>query len=112
MRSDAYRTVSAHYFHAYAVEDRVDFSNLSEEQPFSRTLDNKDLASMMVPTAEDDQVLFKHFKILIGRILVENIEFFKATFDNVVTRHIKHSYSKEMSQRSNVVREIFSVYTA
>lgn len=95
MRSDAYRTVSAHYFHAYAVEDRVDFSNLSEEQPFSRTLDNKDLASMMVPTAEDDQVLFKHFKILIGRILVE---FFKATFDNVVTRHIKHSYSKDKDQ--------------
>ena len=33
MRSDAYKTGSIHYFHSYAVADRIDFGSLPETTP-------------------------------------------------------------------------------
>lgn len=95
LRSDSYQTKSVHYFHSYAVADCMDFSNLSEESPFPKPIDANDLASMLLPTIEDDRALRQNFKTLISRI--ENIEYFKNTFDGVIEWHIKHCYYDEMS---------------
>lgn len=100
--SDARSSSSVHYFHSYAVADRIDFSNLSENVPFEPTLDSRDEALLVLPSIEDDKALHENFKILISRILYENMEYFKHTFDGSVTWHIKHCHYDEMSKKSDI----------
>ena len=102
MRSDIHGTISLHYFHSYAIADRIDFSGLSEETQ-SLNLDNEALAFMLLPSLEDEEALRKNFKILIARCLYDNVPFFKTTFDGVVNWHIQHCYSDEMSKKSVTV---------
>ena len=45
--------------------------------------------------------------ILVAHILVDHISFFSEDFKGLVTRHIPHQYSAQMSQNSEVV----SVFT-
>ena len=94
-------SISLHYFHAYAVADRIDFSKLSDTPPMS--LGTEAQAFMILPSLEDDSDLEENFKILIARVLCENLPFFKETFDGVVTWHIKHCYYEEMSKKSDIV---------
>ena len=50
MRTDTYRTGSIHYFHSYAVADRIDFSDLSETiLPLPR-VDLRQLATSPLPS--------------------------------------------------------------
>ena len=94
-------SISLHYFHAYAVADRIDFSKLSDTPPMS--LGTEAQAFMILSSLEDDSDLEENFKILIARVLCENLPFFKETFDGVVTWHIKHCYYEEMSKKSDIV---------
>jgi L1 cell adhesion molecule like protein len=103
MRSDIHGTISLHYFHSYAIADRIDFSNLSEESGHSFDLGNDALAFMLLPSLEDEEALRKNFKILIARCLYDNIPFFKTTFDGVLNWHIRHCYSDQMSKKSITV---------
>lgn len=109
MRSDRHGTSSLHYFHSYAIADRIDFSNLSEESKYSTSLDNHALASMLLPSLEDEESLRKNFKVIVSRILYDNIHFIKYTFDGVVNWHIKHCYYNEMSKKSVTVSPYFGI---
>lgn len=44
------RTSSLHYFHSYAIADRIDFSNLSEERQPTSIADNRALAFLLLPS--------------------------------------------------------------
>lgn len=57
-----YQTQSLHYFNAYAVLDRVDFSGLSDEVPCT-VVDPKSI----LPTLDDVNTLEKDFQVLISR---------------------------------------------
>ena len=76
MRSDIHGTISLHYFHSYAIADRIDFFGLFEESMHSQSL-NLALAFMLLPSLEDEEALRKNFKILIARCLYDNVPFFK-----------------------------------
>ena len=65
MRSDSHGTKSLHYFHSYAIADRINFSNLSQETQPSRHLNSHALALLLLPSLEDEEGLKKNFKILI-----------------------------------------------
>ena len=43
------------------------------------------------------------FKVHVSRILVDNLEFFKVTCQDVAIRHVPHLYSRQMSMKSTVV---------
>ena len=99
MRSDV-QTRSLHYFHTYAVRDRVDMSQ------FSGTSGNVDFGEIrlqeILPTCRDEVALRDNFAILVGRVLAKYMPFF-ATLAKGLERHIPHDFSAEMSQKSEVV---------
>lgn len=98
------QTESLHFFHYYAVKDRVDLSGISDEpntfllQPVSKLPINT-----ILPSTSDLQAMLYNFSILISRILVEELPYFAMTFEGVVTKHIQHCYSDDMAKKSETV---------
>ena len=89
---------SLHYVQVYAVRDRINFSQLSNSPPPpGRSVYD------ILPTTSDYQMLKDNFAILVSRILVEHIPYFKDDFKGLVPRHIQHPYSAEMAKQSEVV---------
>ena len=99
-----------HYFHSYAVSDRIDFSNLSERVVPTLAQDPEQVTLSLLPTPEDDEAIQNNMCTLISRIMYENMDFARLTFDGVVNWHIMHDFYK-MSRKSVVV-SVFVVYHA
>lgn len=81
---------SLHYFHYYAIKDRIDFSQMGEESIKCAQSDIQQIAISLLPTPEDDAALKKNVCTLMSRILYSNISFFKQSFDGAVDWHIDH----------------------
>lgn len=103
MRSD-HRNTSLHYFHSFAVQDRIDFSHLPDTFPLSCSNSPHKVALELLPTIKDDNALEKLFRIHVSRILATHMEFFKVSCGDVAERHIQHEFYKQMSMKSTVVR--------
>lgn len=104
IRTDSNATAtSLHYFHFYAVKDRIDFGDLGEKTIVCDGADQLQLALSLLPSTEDDVAIRRNICVLISRILYNNLGFFKVAFDGVVEWHIEHAYYKEMSMKSDVV---------
>ena len=91
---------SLHYFHYYALMDRIDLSTESDEPPsetVSLTIDD------ILPTEDDYTTILSNFATLASRVICEYIAGF-APFKHLVKQHIEHAHQKEMCQRSKVVR--------
>lgn len=103
MRLDR-RNQSLHYFHLYAVENRINFVNLPDEVPDnSHITDFRSVAESLLPTTRDDTALKKNIATLISRILCKHVKFFQLSCDDLVKRHIQHRYYEDMSMKSLVV---------
>ena len=102
------QATSLHYFNVYAVKDRIDFSHLSSNAtiifPEDITYDP------FYPSSEDDNGLIHNFETLVTRILVQYVPGLQL-ISSKVNCHIEHKYSKQMSQKSKVVRLNFDVIT-
>ena len=61
-----YQTRSLHYFHAYAVRDRIDLSSFSSDPP-EVDLEQLNLESLL-PTVDDCRALYSNLAVLVGRI--------------------------------------------
>ena len=96
MRCD-YQTRSLHYFHTFAVKDRVDISSLSDKPP--QIPADVDLTKLL-PDKADDTCLQNNFVVLMARVVCKYVPFF---YRCTVERHIEHEYSHEMSAKSVVV---------
>ena len=88
------QTQSIHYFHSYAVRDRIDMSGLSDIQPASKP-SMSEVISKVLPTAHEDS--------LCPVLLCSNMKYFKWTFAGCIDWHINHRHSHEMSRKSEVV---------
>ena len=91
---------SLHYFHTYAVQDRVDLSNVSDVQ-MSPDLSTTNLLELL-PTFADHETLMQNFAILTARVIKKHMPFF-AAYGKPVESHIQHACSSEMSLQSKVV---------
>lgn len=100
-------TKDLHYFNAYAVLDRINLSDLSDEQP-QKNMASFD-ASLIIPSTDDFVALSKGFAVIVARILSQYINAFK-DISHLTRKHIVHSRSAEMSQKSKVVRLIIAEY--
>ena len=90
---------SLHYFHSFAVRDRCDITGLADD-PSLPDMDNINV-DLVLPTAADHISLKKNMTVLMTRMIHRRMKFFN---ENVkVERHIAHCFSKEMSQKSEVV---------
>lgn len=103
MRSEGYHNRSLHYFHSFAVQNRVDFSHLPDVFPDTCSDSPERTALALLPSTDDDKALRRLFAIHISRILSMHIPFFKTAFDDVVEWHIEHDYSDQMCTKSVVV---------
>ena len=96
------QTRSLHYFHTYAVKDRVDLSSMSDKPlPLPADIKAIDLTKLLLDE-EDDKCLQKNFTVLMARVICKYVPFF-SRYGQAVERHIKHEYSREMSLKSVVV---------
>ena len=107
-------TQSLHYFHSYVALNRIDISGLSDSHP-SPTIIPLD---KILPDNSERQKLLGDFEVLIARciflvlyyyyvfinnrVLVQNMEEFKAQ-KHAVQWHIKSDYCTEMASKSKVV---------
>ena len=101
------QTSSLHYFHSYAVKDRVNLTNHSDSLPLPPDAPN--LMSLLPSTNDISEI--KHlFEIHVSRIIVEHIPFMKSAFGDTVEWHIQHKYYKEMGGKSDTVslRDVFT----
>lgn len=107
MRSDVPKPESIHYFHYYAVANRIDFSHLSEITPPLPNVEVRQIATSLLPTPDDDMALRHNLAILVSRILFQNLTFFQLAFDGVIEWHIKHEYYEQMSRKSEIVSILY-----
>lgn len=88
MRSD-HQSRSLHYFHTYAVRDRVDLSSFSDQSQIP------DIASIQLvnflPTGSDERAIQRNFATLVARTLKKYMPFF-SKFGQGLERHILHEY--------------------
>lgn len=92
---------SLHYFHSYGALDRVDFSDLAADEPLG---DISALpTSAYLPNALDCAQLCDNYSVLLARVLVDEVPYFKKMFSNCVDRHIPHKYSSQMAGKSTTV---------
>ena len=104
MRAEVHRNQSLHYFHCFAIQNRIDHSNYPGVHPPTCKDSPRHRALALLPSKEDDSTLWMNIAVLVSRVLAEYMPFFKHTFDDVVTWHIKHQHTAEMSSKSLVVR--------
>ena len=97
-----YQTQSLHYFHMYAIKDRINLSAYSDRQESVLAPDDINPLSLL-PSPNDYEALMNNFAILLSRCLVQHCPYFQKTFSDVVQNHIYHKYSTEMSMLSEVV---------
>ena len=104
MRSD-YQTRSLHYFHSYAVRDRLNLDSYDDSASApDQSLVNLEL---LLPSPDDKQVTRHNMAILIARTLKK----YFSTYGKELERHITHEFSDEMAQKSVVV-SCFTCYGA
>ena len=84
MRSD-YQAL--HFFHSYAVQDRIQSESCSESIP---PIDPANVNfSDLLPTSTDDTVLKRNMAIMVACILKKHMPFF-AKYGSGVEKHIIH----------------------
>lgn len=109
MRSDR-QAQSLHYFHFFAVKDRVPSIGLSDIPPSAPCHTTDELYRCLMPSNDDSDALHSNFETHVARILVTHLPVMKLAFDDIVDWHIKHPHYKQMSQRSDVVRCYYMCY--
>ena len=98
------QTKSLHFFHYYAVRDRIDLSSFSNNPNPHLDLTVSDLPfETLLPSASDNQVISYNFGVLVSRVLVEELKYFHNTFEGAITHHIIHTHSTKMTRKSEVV---------
>lgn len=100
MRSDGHQNQSLHFFHSFAVQDRINFSALSIHL---RATCNNSMALSLVPSMQNDMNLLHNIATRVSRVLVTYMSFFQFAFSDVTTWHIQHKYYQEMRRKSEVV---------
>ena len=96
---------SLHYFNSFALQSRIDFSELANVLPATCVNSPHNVCLSLLPSVEDDKALRHHFITLVSHILMTHMQFFKISFDNAMDWHTKHKYYKEMSSKSVVVSQ-------
>ena len=94
--------LSLHFFQSCAVRDRVDLSSSSSSMNTTKPVLNA-VMSAVHPSKEDNKAIACNLRVLISRILIDNVPYFNFTYSDLYPAHIIHKYSKEMSMKSEVV---------
>ncbi|KAL5467435.1 hypothetical protein EMCRGX_G031658 [Ephydatia muelleri] len=90
---------SLHYFHVYAVKDRVDVRHLS---PSVTMLSPGDMdVTKFLPSDEDNETLLANYKVLMARVITKHVP--GLAHLSPLIPNIRHAHSDSMSKKSEVV---------
>lgn len=103
IQADGTRNQSLHYFHSFAVKNRVNFSHIPDVHPHTCLPSHKQMAVCLLQSAEDDKKLHHLFLVHVSHIVATYLPYFKFAFEDVVDWHVQYMYSHQMSQKSGVV---------
>ena len=78
-----YNRQTMHLFHSYALQDRIDTSLMSDKLEHLCLPSPDVLAESLLPS-QNDNMLNENFKIMIARVLVQHMEFFQKSFQDIV----------------------------
>lgn len=67
---------SLHYFHSFAVRDRVNLQNFSDIPPANLPKTSEALKPLL-PTDCDDAIIRDEFALLVARMMCDNMQYFK-----------------------------------
>ena len=96
----SHQTTSLHYFHAYALQDRISFQHLDT---ISTMVVPEDLNfSVFLPSEEDNIKLQSNLEILVTRMLIKHVPGLQH-LSSRIHHHIEHQYSRNMALKSTVV---------
>lgn len=98
------KSQSLHYYHSYAVQDRINVFDLPIQRPLSCMPSPDLVAESLLPSSTDDAALVKNIKILFSRVLSETLKLFDVSFSDLIEVHIGHRRYREMSSKSHVVK--------
>ena len=96
-------------FHLYAVRDRVNISELSEELPSLRAFEELKFQDIL-PSCNDHDEMLKNYVTLFARVVTAEIPFFKQVRD-AVPLHIAHEHSREMKMQVRGGKFILGIET-
>ena len=102
------RSRSLHYFHSYAILDRVDLTGYTDEVQCSDGSAIDMEFESLIPNIDDSECIVENFAILASRVVCKYIPAF-SDMSSRVTQHIKHSRYEEMCTKSKVVSYIIIV---
>ena len=98
-----YRNRDLHYFHYYAVRDRVD-NNLPTSPPKLPPKGSaKSCALSILPSIDDDRVIRENMIIMVSRVLAKHMESLGFDSSKLVKWHVPHKFQDQMSKKSEVV---------
>ena len=87
MRSDN-QTKSLHYFHVYAVADRVDTSQSSNQTTIIWDPQGVNL-QVLLPSIDDERIMKENFSTLISRVLDKHMKH-SQSYTSILSQHILH----------------------
>ena len=120
---------SLHYFHSYAIKDRIKISDVSVISP-SNTPTAEVVISTVQPDDEDDALIHVEFAVLVSRILCKHMPFFKSNYADVcctktrptiliitynallIVSQIKMRYLLTISCASSTMKATFDLYSS
>ena len=88
---------------AYAAKDRV-VTEEGDDASYVLQKASDMNVSTFLPTLGDEEELYKRMWILVSRVLCHHIPHFKKYYSDCVVHHIDHPHSKEMKEKSELVR--------
>ena len=92
-----------HYFHFFAVSDRVDVSELPITPPVTPVITPETCASSLLPSPTYDRIFRQNIITLVSRVLATHLETLGFDCTRLAEWHIFHEYEKEMAKKSEVV---------
>ena len=101
IQSAEYTNRSLHWTQQYAVTNRVVEPHLSEVTQRKPIADIE--MSELLPGADVQDLIVTHWAVLTSRVITKYLKAFKP-FRDVIIYHIRHKYSKEMTEKSESVR--------
>ena len=90
------QTRDLHYFHVFAVLDRVNLSTFDDKihHPDLTRIDFSDI----MPSLEDQMIMMHYFSVHIARTLQKYSPFI-SSLKSCIEHHIQHKYSVQMAKK-------------
>jgi hypothetical protein len=89
-------TTSPHFFNLVALRDCIDLSDVSDDSSIYLNTPVGDLETkILLPSHMEYEEMISNYAVLVSTVLVSKLPYFESTFDDIIMKHITHTYTKE-----------------